>query len=202
MSSQLESWRRLTESILENVQDKNKTQLELVIADITFYLQRVFLGASENLDSGVRDYPLFNARNQPLSYELGRELEFRLHRLASFRLANGKRAIELLTAGLLPPTLLQLNRRQTEVLTAQLQNLEIGTVALANILGISPRIVKREKQQLFSQYGIRNASMLDPQRFGLIHYCIQFRTKSIEAAEALEIWIRTKALRENQLPFL
>jgi hypothetical protein len=202
MSSQLESWRRLTESIVENVQDKNKAQLELVLADITLYLQRVFLGLSEKVDSGIRDYPLFDARNQPLSYELGRELEFRLHRLASFRLADGKRVIELLTAGLLPPTPLHLNRRQTEILTTQQLNPEIGTVALANILGISPRIVKREKQQLFSQYEIRNASMLDSQRFGLIQYCIQFRTKSIEAAQAFDTWIRTKALRENQIPFL
>ena len=202
MSSQLESWRRLTENIVENVQDQNKVQLKLVLAQIILYLNRVFLGASEIADSDVRDYPLVGIRHQPLSYELGTELEFRLHRLASFGLADGDRAIELLTAGLLPPSPLKLNRRQTEFLTTQQLNPEIGTVALANILGISPRIMKREKQQLFSQYGIRNASILDPQRFGLIQYCILFRTKSIEATQAFDTWIRTKALRENQLPFL
>lgn len=202
MSIQLESWRRLTESIVENVQDKNKAQLELLLAHFTLYLQRVFLGASEKADSGVRDYPLFDARNQPLSYELGTELEYRLNRLASLGLADGNRVIELLIAGLLPPTSIKLNRRQTELLTNQQLNPEIGSIALGNILGISPRIVKREKQQLFSQYGIRNATMLDPQRFGLIQYCIQFRTKSVEAAQAFDTWVRTKASMENQLPFL
>ena len=202
MSSQLESWRRLTEGIVENVQDKNKAQLELTLAQIILYLRRVFIGASEKADSEVRDYPLFDARHYPLSYELGTEMEFRLQRLASFGLADGNRVIELLTAGLLPPTPLKLNRRQTEFLTTQHLNPELGTVALANSLGISPRIVKREKQQLFSQYGIRNATTLDPQRFGLKHFCIQFRTKSIEAAQAFDTWIRTKALRENQLPFV
>ncbi|MFX0077608.1 MAG: hypothetical protein ACFE8O_00060 [Candidatus Hermodarchaeota archaeon] len=202
MSNQPESWRRLTENILENVQDKKKAQLELVLAHIILYLQRVFLGASEKADSEVCDYPLFDARRQPLSYELGKELEYRLHRVASFGLADGNRAIELLTAGLFPQTPLTLNRRQTELLTTQQVNPESGTVALANILGISPRIVKREKQQLFSKYEIRNASMLDPQRFKLNHYCIQFRTKSTEASQAFDTWIRTKALKENQLPFL
>ena len=202
MSSQLESWRRLTESIVENVQDKNKAQLELMLAHTILYLQRVFLRASEKANSGVSDHLLFDARHQPLSYELGTELEFRLQRVANFGLADGNRAIELLTAGLLPPTPLKLNRRQAELLTTQQLNPEIGSVALADILGISPRIVKREKQQLFSQYGIRNASMLDPQRFGLILYCIQFRTKSIEASQAFNTLIRTEASRENRLPFL
>jgi len=201
MSSQLEPWRGLTVRILENVQDKKKAQLELMLAQFIQYLKRVFLGAPEKSDSRVRDHPLFDVRNQPLSYELGTELEYRLHRLASFGLADGNRVIELLTAGLLPPTPMKLNQRQTEFLKTQQLNPEIGTVALANILGISPRIVKREKKQLFSQYGIRNASMLDPQRFGLIQYCIQFRAKSIEAAQAFDTWIRTKASRENQLPF-
>lgn len=203
MSGQLESWRRLSESILDNVQEvENKAQLELLLGQIIFYLKRVFHGTAEELESDVPKRPLINMRKQPLSYELGTELVYRLHLIASYRLADGNRISELLTAGLLPPTPLSLNQRQTEYLSAQHLNPGIGKVALANTLGISPRTMKREQQQLLSQYGIRIASMLDPQRYGLAQLGIQFRATTIETAQAFDRWIRTKALGENQVPFL
>jgi hypothetical protein len=203
MSSQLESWQRLKEKILENVQDgENKTQLDFLLNHIISYLKRVFLGIAMEYAIKVPEHPILKIRNQPLSYELGRELDYRLHLIASYKIVDGNRISQLLTAGLLPPSTLILSHRQTEYLSAQHMNLEIGKVALANKLGISPRTMKREQQQLFSQYGIRTASTIDPQRFGLTHLGIQFRAKTIEMAEAFDTWIRTKALRENQLPFL
>lgn len=203
MSGQLESWRRLNESILDNIQEgEKKAQLELLLDHIILYLKRVFLGTPEESKLEVPDHPLFSIRTQPLSYERGTELEYRLQLIASYRLADGNRISELLIAGLLPPTPLILSQRQTEYLTAQHENPRIGTVTLANTLGISPRTVKREKQQLFSQYGIRIASMLDPHRFGLTQLGVQFRAKTLETAQAFDTWIRTEALREKPLPFL
>lgn len=203
MSSQLESWQRLNEKIVDNAQEgENKAQLELLLTHIILYLKRVFLGITEDMITKVPDHPFFNIRHQPLSYELGTELDYRLNLIASYKIVDGNRISQLLTAGLLPPSPLIFNQRQKEYLFAQHMNLEIGTVALANKLGISPRTVKHEQQQLFLRYGIRTASIIDPQRFGLTQIGIQFRAKTIEMAEAFDTWIRTKALRENQLPFL
>ncbi len=160
----------------------------------------------------VRDYPFPTAPSTfseqlvlqitPVSFELAAEIDYRLGLLSSYQLSDPSRVRQLILAGLQimqPPVLTQL---QTNVLTRMHHDPMIGTVSLAKTLGVSPRTINSEKDQLFTQFGVRIASAFDPHQFELLHLGIRIRTKSPKASHELEVLFHQEAASEGSLPFL
>lgn len=179
----------------------DQASLRLLLNQVIVYLKRVFYSTIDT-ESDIAAHPQFNFRKQPASLELARELDYRLNLLASYHLSLPDRISELLTAGLQISLPVTVNHLQTKLIQVRAQNPGIGVVALAKELEISPRTANRELQKLFSQYGIRIAAVLDPHKFGLVHFGVRFQGKSLEVVQAFDTWLRKHGARNWELPFL
>lgn len=192
----------LSQQILAGIsQGQDQASLRLLLNQVTFYLKRVFYSAMDT-ESDIAAHPQFNFRKQPASLELARELDYRLHLLASYQLSQPDRISELITAGLQISLPVIFSHLQTNLILVLAQKPGIGVVALAKELEISPRTANRELQKLFSQYGIRIAAVLDPHQFGLVHFGVRFQGKSFEAVQAFDTWLQKHGIRNWELSFL
>lgn len=144
----------------------------------------------------------FNSQTIPKSFDIAAEIDHRLRLLASYQLKNANRVIQLLLAGLAITQSPTPTQQQTRFFSKLHEDPLIGNMKLANSMGISPRTVKTEKNVIFSEFGSRIASWLDPHRFGLIHLGIHIRTKSLQASQDVEKRFRREAISKGALPFL
>ncbi|MFX1509301.1 MAG: hypothetical protein ACFFBR_03250 [Promethearchaeota archaeon] len=144
----------------------------------------------------------FDAESIPISLEVAAEIDARLELLASYQLGEAQRVIELLIAGLQVEQPPLFSSNQIDLISMLFQEPEIGTVKLAEKLGVSPRTVNKQKTVLFSQFGIRIAEMFDPHQLGFTHIGLRFRTHSLQASQELKDRIFQESTSSGALPFI
>lgn len=170
---------------------EQKADLQQLLGNILLYLKRVQVG---ELDDDERWYPqhrslLFQAL--ALSKPLAESLAERLRIVDEYQIESVERIEEMLLYGLV--------RRTTPALTAEHLRLlrevfakPLGkTAQLSRHLRISrPRVVKL-LHQLQDQFGLRRGLLVNPSKFKLATCTMVFRTKSYDASERLENWVRS-----------
>jgi hypothetical protein len=188
--------------ILAEVQPSpQKTDLELLLTHIVLYLNRV-VHSGTLMESRIPDHELFSYRRHPLSTELAFELDYRLQRLANYHLRNPDRISEILMHGLKTQVPMKLNRLQVQYLQQLVKHPLIGTMALAKKLETSSRKINRVRRRLFSQYGIHIAAVLNPHKFGLVHFGVGYHGTSSKATQHLNQWLQYELKSGQTLPFL
>ncbi|MFX0168643.1 MAG: hypothetical protein ACFE89_04705 [Candidatus Hodarchaeota archaeon] len=190
------------QAILEEVQPSPaKSDLELLLTHITLYLKRAF-HAQTFTDLNLPDHPLFSFENQPISEELASELAYRINIIAEYHLHSPKRISELLTAGLQLYRPMHFNRKQIQYIQHKGIQPELRTMALAKLLETSSRTINRDRQILFTRYGLRVAGILNPPKFGLAHFGIYFSGPSLKTSLRFKQWLNKQLFFGDAFPFL
>lgn len=196
-------FQKWNQRILASVSSElDRTDLLPLLAHFKAYHKRILYAGEANSTPELPDSSLFNYQTVPASIELAIEMEYRLELLASYHVKKGSRVADLLTSGFhipLPMTFTRLQQRYIELLN---KHPDYGNGITAKKLGVNPRTVKRESMKLFSQYGVHVASRLDFLHFGLVHYGVRFRAKSLSEAQKFDTWIRSELMHGKTLPFL
>jgi len=187
--------------ILEHITpSKDAIELQQLLDQLIAYQSSVRGRPITNIPSPSIHQVHFN--NLPPSLEMAAEIDYRLTLLENYQINNAARISQLLLAGLQIPQPIIFSQLQIDYLSMLHQNPMMGTVQLAKEIGVSPRTIKREKNQLNAQYGLCVASMMDPHQFGLVHIGVQFRTKSLKSSQEIETRIYQEAKSNRILAFL
>ncbi|MFX1563788.1 MAG: hypothetical protein ACFFDP_10850 [Promethearchaeota archaeon] len=186
--------------IQSDVSVNGRDELTLLLDNIKRYLLEIWENDIEFVEKGPTGHPRFDYRNIIHSRAMAYELDRRIQLISEYQLTSATRIVDLLLAGINPPTPLLLTQRQVTLLNVLGRNPEISVSALTREISSTHRTIKQEKERLFELYGVHIASILDPHCFRLAHYSVHFHTKSSEAAQKFDKWLRFNCL--DSFPFL
>lgn len=184
--------RPLALEILEKAKPKEEVpNLELLLSNVLFYLKRVEEGELQ-LDLVRFPSPVsFNFRSITPSKWLANRLSERLRIIRDYDIHSVSRIEEILLYGLTRSLQKGFSSRQIALLELLNNNPEQNPSQLAKQLEISRPTVVKELNRLREDFGFRQVYLPNGGCLKLTTYHLIFRTKSFEASEKLEQWIRT-----------
>jgi DNA-binding Lrp family transcriptional regulator len=184
--------RPLVSEILEQAKPKEEIpNLELLLSNVLFYLKLVEEGKLP-IDLATFPSPVsFNFRSITPSKWLANRLSERLRIIRDYDIHSISRIEEILLYGLTRTLQKGFSQRQIALLELLCKNPEQNPSQLAKHLRISRPTVVKELNQLKEDFGFRHVYLPNGGCLKLTTFHLIFRTKSYEASEKLEQWIRT-----------
>lgn len=117
-------------------------------------------------------------------------LERRLNIIEYYNITDAHRITYIITSTTLDPYRPALTERKMRLLGELYDNPILTQDQLAQRLSVSPRIIRREVQELRRDFAFRILTFTDSHKFKLTQQMVYFRTKSLDTSEKLERYYR------------
>ena len=179
----------LQQRILRRFNAEDRSYLTSLLNNIVLFIRRM---RGEELTTEEQLYPphtLFTHFKHPGGLEAAETLAFRLQLIDQYQPSNVQYITDILTLEYPAPPK-KFSNLKALIIKGIYDNPRIPKSQLAEKVGISPRLLSKELQELHQQYAFQVITTLDIGKFRLLNKIATFRLKSTRHAQQLEEFFR------------
>ena len=181
-SLKVQDVQELQQRILSRFNAQDRSYLTSLLTNVVLFIRRIKGDELTREEQLYPAHPLFAHLTHPGGLEAANALEFRLRLIDQHRPRNVQYISDILTLEC-PVSHKKFSNRKALIIRELYNNPIISKSRLAMKIGITPRILSQELQELHKDYVVQVLTTIDIGKFHLLNKVVTFRLKSTKHAE-------------------